>query len=164
METMMENEQKLPSPPSESRSRPWLWVVLAVVGVLIVGGIGAAMWGWDGDSNAGGAQEAPTVEPEGTRFEEAFAQAGVTSQYITVEDGGTSIIVDGPPDDTNTNTFYPDLASLLTALDVPAYVVDQIDSTSSLQGLREASWNGIEAQWSYHPDNGLDLTLVDTEA
>jgi hypothetical protein len=161
---MMENEQKLPPPPSESRSRRWLWVVLAVVGVLIVGGIGAALV-VQGDSDATGAAAEPAAEPEaGTRFEEAFAQAGVTSKYITVEDGGTSIIVDGPPDDTNTNTFYPDLAALLSALDIPAYVVDQIDSTSSLQGLREASWYGIEAQWSYHPDNGLDLTLVDTEA
>jgi hypothetical protein len=162
MKATMESETQLPAPPSEGRSRRWLWVVLAVVGVLVLAGIGAALV-VQGDSDATGAAE-PAAEPEGTRFEEAFAQAGVTSQYITVSDGGTSIIVDGPPDDTNTNTFYPDLAALLTALDVPAYVVDQIDSTSSLQGLREASWNGIEAQWSYHPDNGLDLTLVDTEA
>ena len=139
--------------------------MLAVVGVLIVGGIGAALVLQDEDSTgAGAAEPAAEPEPEGTRFEVAYEQAGVTSKYITVEDGGASIIVDGPPDDTNTNTFYPDLAALLTALDVPAYVVDQIDSTSSLQGLREATWNGIEASWSYHPDNGLDLTLVETEA
>jgi hypothetical protein len=138
-------------------------VVLAILGVLVLAGIGAAL-ALSGDSDTTATVATPPAEPEGTRFEVAFEQAGVTSQYITVEDGGTSIIVDGPPDDTNTNTFYPDLAALLTALDVPAYVVDQIDSTSSLQGLREASWNGIEAQWSYHPDNGLDLTLVDTEA
>jgi hypothetical protein len=28
-------------------------------------------------------------------------------------------------------------------------------------GRQEASWDGIEASWSYHPDNGLDLVLVD---
>jgi hypothetical protein len=146
-----------PAPPSKSRSRRWLWVVLAVVGVLIVGGIGAALVLQEDSDATGAVAVEPTAEPEeGTRFEVAFEQAGVTSKYITVEDSGTSIIVDGPSDDTNTNTFYPDLAALLTDLDIPAYVVDQIDSTSSLQGLREASWNGIEAQWSYHPDNGLD--------
>jgi hypothetical protein len=157
------SEIDLPPAPSESRSRRWLWVVLVLVGVLIVAGIAAALV-LNGDSDTTSAVATPAAEPEGTRFEVAFEQAGVTSKYITVEDSGTSIIVDGPPDDTNTNTFYPDLAALLTALDVPAYVVDQIDSTSSLQGLREATWNGIEASWSYHPDNGLDLTLVDTEA
>jgi hypothetical protein len=46
---------------------------------------------------------------------------------------------------------------------VPDYVVEQIDSTTSLMGLREATWDGIEASWSYHPDNGLDLILKDTQ-
>ena len=137
-----------------------------VLVLIVAGGIGAGLVSSSGDSDVTTTAESPAAEPEeeGTRFEEAFAQAGVTSKYITVQDGGASIIVDGPSDSTNTNTFYPDLAALLAALDVPSFVVDQIDSTTSLQGLREASWDGIEAQWSYHPDNGIDMTLVDTQA
>ena len=37
----------------------------------------------------------------------------------------------------------------------------QIDSTRALDGTQTDSWKDIDARWTYHPDNGLRLTLVD---
>ena len=42
----------------------------------------------------------------------------------------------------------------------PDAVVSQMDSTTSLQGRQTASWDGTDASWTYHPDNGLDLILT----
>jgi hypothetical protein len=108
----------------------------------------------------------PNPSPTGTRFEVAFETVGVTSTALTVEDEGTSIVGNGPADSAynKTDEFISDLAAILLALDVPTYVIDQMDSTTSLMGLREATWDGIEASWSYHPDNGLDIVLIDTKA
>lgn len=44
-------------------------------------------------------------------------------------------------------------------LSVPRHVQDHIGSTTSLQGRQDARWDEFSASWSYHPNNGLNLTL-----
>ncbi len=44
-------------------------------------------------------------------------------------------------------------------LGVPTRVVDQIASTRALDGMQSAEWDGYSAQWNYHPDNGMNLTI-----
>ncbi len=52
-------------------------------------------------------------------------------------------------------------ACILKAVDTLSYVVTQMDSTSSLMGRQTAAWDGLEASWTYHPDNGLDVQIVE---
>jgi hypothetical protein len=35
----------------------------------------------------------------------------------------------------------------------------QMKKTRALDGTQSASWDAIEATWSYHPDNGFDIIL-----
>ena len=46
------------------------------------------------------------------------------------------------------------------AMNLPAYLNDEINSTNSLMGRREESFEdiGIKVIWSYHPNNGLEIT------
>lgn len=44
------------------------------------------------------------------------------------------------------------------ALDVPQFVRDEMGATTSLQGRQSANWDDLEATWSYHPNNGLNIT------
>ena len=46
------------------------------------------------------------------------------------------------------------------AMNLPAYLNDEINSTNSLMGRREESFEdiGIKVIWSYHPINGLEIT------
>ena len=113
-----------------------------------------------GDGGSGG-----EVDIETARFQLAYDTCGVTSTNITVADEGQSIIMDGPPDSSaNMDEFITDLSCVIEALEVPDYVVHNMENTTSLMGLQEATWDGIHAQWSYHPDNGLDLVLNETES
>lgn len=170
-----QSHKSLPGPPRSARSwyrAPW---VLAAAAVLLLVGITAAVLaasgGGDGRPDAqgagtesGGEGLPDDVSVDSTRFELAFGSCTVTSQDIEVADSGTSIIMDGPADNSNQLTeFLTDLYCVLAELEVPDFVIHNLENTTSLMGLQQAEWSGIHAQWSYHPDNGLDLVLTDSE-
>jgi hypothetical protein len=95
-------------------------------------------------------------------LEQAFESCALTLSlpYAELGDGGESLIVDGPSDSSSSlEESIGFSACVLGELETPDYVISQMDSTTSLMGLREAEWEGIEASWSYHPDNGFDLVL-----
>lgn len=134
-----------------------------MLGLALLGMFAAAC----GDASQTKSESAANVDD--TRFEVAWKtvheSTGLSLPSITLADEGTSIIGDGPADGTNTvDDYFTEMFAILTALDTPSYVVNQMEATTSLMGLREADWDGIHAEWSYHPDNGFDVTLVDTEA
>jgi hypothetical protein len=37
-------------------------------------------------------------------------------------------------------------------------------STRALDGRQTASWDGIDAAWSYHPDSGMNMTVSISDA
>jgi hypothetical protein len=149
-----------PAPTASKKSPAVSWGVVVVV-VGVVGLVIAAIAISRGGDDAGGAAT-PTLAVDQTRFENAYAGCGVTSESITVADAGDSLILDGPPDGSaRMDVFLQDLACVIDALGVPDFVVHNMENTTSLMGLQEASWDGIHAQWSYHPDNGLDLVLTE---
>ena len=48
---------------------------------------------------------------------------------------------------------------VLNSLQVPDRVRSHIDSTRALDGMQEDSWDGFNARWSYHPDDGVTITI-----
>ena len=78
--------------------------------------------------------------------------------YATVSDDGTSMYMDGRGEEgLGVNVSYQ--ACVLRELEVPSTVLSRIDNTSALMGVQTASWKGIEASWTYHPNRGLDISL-----
>lgn len=161
-----------PAPPESKKPRTFSLavVIVAAVAGIGVGALGGILLSGGDDGDGGGDSTAAGAEPadislDSTRFElayEACGGAAALEPYLQVADEGTSIVIDGPSDesaglaDAITGTFC-----VLKELEIPTYVTTQIENTTSLMGRQEASWDGIEASWSYHPDNGLDLVLVD---
>lgn len=86
--------------------------------------------------------------------------AGITfdedHDVITVSSAG--IQNDGVPTAEGMEVFANYLC-IEDAVGVPQYVRDEISSTTSLQGRQEAEWDGLSASWSYHPNNGLNITF-----
>jgi hypothetical protein len=123
------------------------------IGVIVVLIVLAACGGED--------RHVEIASPTPLRLEQAYRACELDSESrVTLEDEGTSIISDGPPEgggklDENLTA----VACVLDELNVPDYITSQMDHTTSLMGLQEAEWDGIEASWSYHPDNGFDLVL-----
>lgn len=50
---------------------------------------------------------------------------------------------------------------LLAKLQAPAYVSEHLGSTRALDGQQTDEWKGLEARWTYHPDNGTNMIIID---
>lgn len=54
---------------------------------------------------------------------------------------------------------FETLACVLGLSGVPDRVISQISSTRALDGMQSAEWDGFGAQWTYHPDAGMNFTI-----
>jgi hypothetical protein len=52
-----------------------------------------------------------------------------------------------------------DVFCALSILKAPGFVEAQIETTRAIDGLQKASWGKISAFWTYHPTNGLNITI-----
>lgn len=167
----MQTEEKqaapsLPPPPSVTKKRRrWVPVLGMIVLIGAIAG-GALVFGAAGE----------------TRLEAAFEEANLEqSQWFELADEGSTIIIDGPmtPDvesaiefDQPLPTeqelddiiaFWNQLDRFCKAVEVPTYIQSQIETTNSLAGEQTATFDGLEASWSFHPDSGLDMTIHEEE-
>lgn len=97
---------------------------------------------------------APAAETPPLRA--AFQACEPESSRISVEDDGHTIVLDGVKE-----KGYADLDCLLEELGTPRSIIAQIDSTTALQGQKHAESDGLTYDWSYHPDNGVDMVISD---
>lgn len=56
------------------------------------------------------------------------------------------------------------IGCVLGALDTPKYVIKMMSGTTALMGVQKVKADGLKYRWSYHPDNGLDLIIIDESA
>lgn len=128
-------------PPIQKRRRR-RWILATVVGIAALVVVGAIVTRDDGP----------------TRMERA-AEA-VDSPYVDLGDDGHTLILDSEGEDS-AGADITDVYIVLAALDAPESVVAQMGSTRALDGTREATWDGMTATWTYHPDDGLDVIITD---
>lgn len=94
-------------------------------------------------------------------FEAAVRECGRGGgDAVKVLDDGATLVIDGRGEDDPLSVTAERTACLLNELDVPQSVVVKMDGTRALDGRQSASWGNIEAEWTYHPDAGLDLLLT----
>ena len=127
----------------------------------------------EGENNRGGDFEEISIKYFCSEFSETF----VKNNYI-LKDAYELCLYDGPGwrtfsyDEDDWNSLYLDgegnessgmeithIACVLFAIDTPDPTISRIDSTNSLMGQQEATFNGLNLLWTYHPDNGLDIYI-----
>ena len=72
-------------------------------------------------------------------------------------DGGHSILVSA----TTTVKDLDGVDCLTDVLDTPRSTIANIGSTTSMMGRQTEVHDGLTYAWSYHPDNGLNMTITD---
>lgn len=76
---------------------------------------------------------------------------------------GDSIAFDTQGEEDFFGDEYFEVVAVLRMLEAPDFVTDRIEGTRALDGTQEVDWavaNGtLVAFWTYHPDDGLQLTL-----
>lgn len=77
-------------------------------------------------------------------------------KFFQVADEGKTFIASGVKSD-----MVGFLGCFLTEFDTPQAIVAAMDTTTSMMGRQEQSDGDMSYQWTYHPDNGMDLIVTD---
>lgn len=94
-----------------------------------------------------------------TALQDAYDACSETySNAVNVGDEGHTLIVDGAKPG---NDDFTTMVCVLGELDTSQSVVAQMDSTTALMGRQTAEDGDYTYEWSYHPDNGMDLIITD---
>ncbi len=92
----------------------------------------------------------------------AAAEACGSPEGITLQDDGMTLTFDHRGEDEVTGGDIADIMCVFTELEMPSRIATHMGQTTSMDGRQSATWDGLEIQWSYHPDRGMDgmITVV----
>lgn len=97
-----------------------------------------------------------------TKLEAAYAQCAPASpNFIThsaLDEDGKGWFLDGEGEESS-GLGVSELACAIQYAAVPDSVISRMDTTTALMGQQEASFDGVTVRWTYHPDNGLDMSF-----
>lgn len=128
-------------------------ILFTILGALLLAGCGTA--------NGGGGNplsSTPALESAYTACEDEVWMNAGSADDVSLDDDGHSVVFDGADPAEESFEF---LACLLGELDTSDAVVAQMDSTTALMGRQTAEDGDYAYAWSYHPDNGVDMTITD---
>lgn len=95
------------------------------------------------------------------KLQSSLDRAARTCYAGIVEDEQSTLLLDMKGQDAGSgDSTYDEIECVLEQLDIPASVLEKMGSTRALDGRQEGSWDGITAEWTYHPDDGLDIILT----
>lgn len=137
--------------PRKSRAVPILVVALVVL-ASAVAALAFALISNRADSApvpAAAVANSPTAI-----FEQARGDCKVTSGFDVEDSGKTlNVTVGGAYMATDTMTC------VFGELQMPDAIQQHVLSTRALDGQQTDSWPGYTARWTYHPDDGLQMTI-----
>ncbi len=140
-----------PLSPTPRAERPMRWL-FGGVGVAIGLSLGVGI-GLVAPTLIGSIAIGPTP------IERAVASCDLPEQrWIEVGDRGRSVTMTGLGEESS-GAEYDDVFCVLEALQLPDSVDSRIRTTRALDGRQTGSWKGMEASWSYHPDDGLNIVV-----
>lgn len=82
-----------------------------------------------------------------------------------LSDGGKTLVIDmkgeSPAEQVQGGMEPPTFTCLLDALDTSSSVRAHIAATRAIDGRQTEKWGDFTAFWSYDPDSGLDMTIIE---
>lgn len=99
-----------------------------------------------------------------TAIETAVEDCGLMDAAgISVGDEGHSVAMQTTGEENTDGADIFEVACVLQGLDASDSVIARMDSTRALDGRQTGTWGDFEASWGYHPDDGLDLVVEETQ-
>lgn len=161
----------LPESSENSKRMPGNRLVVLLLGViaalLVVIVMLSVLLARDGGSVVD-AKEAPALaeEPavETNLFEDAMSACGVSDvaegMGAHLADEGSTLLLDGQGKEDSYGLLHQLQECVLLETGMPDSIKSRLGSTRALDGTQNASWESIEATWTYHPNAGLDIILT----
>lgn len=135
--------------PRKSRTVPILIVALIVLAAAVAATT-YILIAKPGTTRAAVAAASPTVAV----FDQARGDCQIVAGYDIEDAGQTLNITVGAAFMSNDN-----LTCLVSELHMPDAVMQHVLSTRALDGQQTDTWPGYTARWTYHPDDGLQMTV-----
>lgn len=163
-----------PAPPQPAKSKVIPLVAASAGLVLIAGGaVGLVLMLSQPSALATAGEACSGTEPVMrllTEGEDAIDREDVDEDgefaelfegVVTVEDGGKTLIVSTKSqDDDPLRLSSLALDCVQEKMEMPSWLRESIGTTRALDGRQTGEWDSYSAQWSYHPDNGANLIIV----
>jgi hypothetical protein len=92
------------------------------------------------------------------RLKAAKEECAAHSSFISVLDEGDALSLAGEGEES-AGADLLEMLCVLRELEIPDAVVSRMSQTRALDGTQEATWSGIRASWTYHPNSGLNIVL-----
>lgn len=138
-------------PAASRKSKTGFWIGLGVAAVVVLGcaaaGIAIALGDSDDDESAG-----PTVLAEAVKA----CKGEPGDMFVSLEDDDETLLID-------TQSEYGDFDAALCVfdrLDFSEATKVSIGDTTSMMGRQEADEDELHLEWSYHPDNGMNMIIT----
>jgi hypothetical protein len=144
-------------------SRPTLGgMQRAILASVILGGALAAACGIVSPrSNDPAPSPPPAPSPTQTALRAAYDSCGGRGE---LSDNDRTLFLDMAGAEAGSGDLDADaVACVLQAISTPTYVITEMAETRALDGRQSETWNSFEASWSYHPDEGLNVLIRETE-
>lgn len=137
----------LASQPVKAKKKKTLAIIVAVLAlVAIVVGVAAV-----------------NARPKGPDFQALYDEY-CSSPWAKVASDGSYLAIDTNPSDTESGkyTYLLDanqaIEDINKALGFKESLLEEMNHTNSLMGVRTETDNGVKVTWRYHPDRGLEVT------
>lgn len=124
-------------------------------GLLLVGLIMVAQSGGSSSSASdglGGEDDVPRLE---VAHDSCLAESGIGT--VEILDGGRGMSID-----TGEYGSTDAAQCIWSELGTSQSTLAAISNTNALAGVRTANEDGLSYEWTYHPDNGLEMIIRDT--
>ncbi|MCH7231884.1 hypothetical protein L0U85_13625 [Glycomyces sp. L485] len=82
------------------------------------------------------------------------------SSSVSIGDGGDTLIIDRAWAEENPGADSTEVMCIFDELEMPDAVISQINGTRALDGTQEANFGDYSTFWTYHPDDGLNMTIT----
>jgi hypothetical protein len=84
------------------------------------------------------------------------------NRVVQIADEGHTLIIKTTGEDDLKG--YLNYLCVTNELGTPTAITSRIGETTSLMGQQQGKSDGLEYEWSYHPDNGLYVLITDGQA
>lgn len=129
------------APARRRRSRTML--VAAAAAIVVIGALVAFL----------------ALRDTSTRLEKAAKACSVSG--VIDDDGHTLSLRRVAAKEDPGRVSLVDYDCVLGELGVPRAVKDHMGSTRALDGTQTDEWDGLKARWTYHPDDGISMTITE---
>lgn len=154
-------EQPEPKKKSKGKIIGIIIAIVCSVAVLVGGTIAGVVIVSNLKENSNSSESSEEEEYKGPDLQAVYDKIGGDGYYCKLANDGSYISIDTNPldlDDYSASSAWSMIEELNYELDLPDSLKEKMIHTRALDGRQTATYEYVTVSWTYHPDQGLEVT------